>query len=160
LFRGGPAGSVDMQTDKYLSIEAIEMIQYQINAKISPGQFVDILERSGLAGRRPVDDAACMAGMVTNGNLTATAWNGEVLVGIARSVTDFYYCCYLSDLAVDRDCQRQGIGRELIARTQAELGQRCTIILLSAPKAADYYPRIGLERHPQAWVLERKRQII
>ena len=136
-----------------------EMIQYQINAKITPGQFVDILERSGLAERRPVDDAACIAGMVANGNLTVTAWDGEVLVGIARSVTDFHYCCYLSDLAVDRDCQRQGIGREMIARTQAELGRRCTIILLSAPKAAEYYPRIGLERHPQAWILERKKQI-
>ena len=136
------------------------MIQYRINAKITPGQLVDILERSGLAERRPVEDAVCIAGMVANGNLTVTAWNGDALVGIARSVTDFYYCCYLSDLAVDRDYQRQGIGRELIARTQAELGQRCTIILLSAPKAVDYYPRIGLERHPQAWVLERKRQII
>jgi predicted N-acetyltransferase YhbS len=66
---------------------------------------------------------------------------------------EFFYCCYLSDLAVDRDCQRQGIGRELIARTLAELGQRCSIILLSAPKAVDYYPRIGMQRHQQAWVM-------
>ncbi len=133
------------------------MIAYKKNATITPGQFVDILERSGLAERRPVDDATCIAGMVTNGNLTITAWNGKTLVGIARSVTDFFYCCYLSDLAVDRDCQRQGIGRELIARTRAELGQRCSIILLSAPKAVDYYPHIGMQRHPQAWVLEGKR---
>ncbi len=133
------------------------MIVYQKNVKITSGQFVDILERSGLAERRPVDDAACIAGMVKNGNLTITAWSGKTLVGIARSVTDFFYCCYLSDLAVDRDCQRQGIGRELIARTQAELGQRCSIILLSAPKAVDYYPRIGMQRHPQAWVMVGKR---
>jgi len=131
----------------------LEMIEYKKNAKITPEQFVDILNRSGLAERRPVDDETCIAGMVANGNLTITAWNGEVLVGIARSVTDFFYCCYLSDLAVDRDYQRQGIGRELIARTQAELGQRCSIILLSAPKAVDYYPRIGMQRHPQAWVM-------
>ncbi len=135
------------------------MVRYRKNAKITPGQFVDILERSGLAARRPVDDAACMAGMLDNGNLAVTAWNGDALVGIARSVTDFYYCCYLSELAVDRDFQRQGIGRELISQTQAELGKHCTIILLSAPKAVDYYPRIGMERHPQAWVLDRKRQI-
>ena len=132
------------------------MIAYKKNATITPGQFVDILERSGLAERRPVDDAACIAGMVANGNLTITAWNGKTLVGIARSVTDFFYCCYLSDLAVDRGSQRQGIGRELIARTRAELGQRCSIILLSAPKAVDYYPHIGMQRHPQAWVLEGK----
>jgi ribosomal protein S18 acetylase RimI-like enzyme len=95
----------------------------------------------------------------TRGQPPCSFWNKDALVGIARSVTDFYYCCYLSDLAVDRDFQRQGIGRELISRTQAELGNRCTIILLSAPKAVDYYPRIGMERHPQAWVLDRKRQI-
>ncbi len=133
------------------------MIEYQKNVTITAGQFVDILERSGLAERRPVDDAACIAGMVANGNLTITAWKGKTLVGIARSVTDFFYCCYLSDLAVDRECQRQGIGRELIARTQAELGHRCTIILLSAPQAVDYYPRIGMQRHPQTWVLEGNR---
>ncbi len=135
------------------------MIRYQINAKITPGQFVGILERSGLAERRPVEDGACMAGMVANGNLTVTAWNGPTLVGIARSVTDFHYCCYLSELAVDRDHQRQGIGRELIALTQAELGHRCAIILLSAPKAVNYYSRIGMHQHPQAWVLDRKRRL-
>jgi ribosomal protein S18 acetylase RimI-like enzyme len=132
-----------------------DMIEFKTNAKITPGQFVDILERSGLAERRPVDDAACMAGMITNGNLTITAWSKDVLLGIARSVTDFVYCCYLSDLAVDRDYQRQGIGRELVARTLAELGQRCTIILLSAPNAVDYYPHIGMRRHPQAWMMQR-----
>lgn len=134
-------------------------LKYKINAKITPGQFVDILKRSGLAERRPVDDAACIAGMLENGNLAVSAWNKDALVGIARSVTDFYYCCYLSDLAVDRDFQRQGIGRQLISRTQAELGNRCTIILLSAPKAVDYYPRIGMQRHPQAWILDCRRQI-
>lgn len=133
------------------------MVAYKKNATITPGQFVDLLERSGLAARRPVDDAACIAGMVANGNLTITAWKGKTLVGIARSVTDYFYCCYLSDLAVDQDCQRQGIGRKLIARTRAELGQRCSIILLSAPQAVDYYPHIGMQRHPQAWVLEGKR---
>ena len=133
------------------------MIEYKKNATITPGQFVDILDRSGLAERRPVDDAVCIAGMVANANLTITAWNEKALVGIARSVTDFFYCCYLSDLAVDREYQRRGIGRELIARTQAELGQRCTIILLSAPKAVEYYPRIGMQRHPQAWVMAQNR---
>lgn len=135
------------------------MIEYKKNATITPGQFVDILERSGLAERRPVDDPACIAGMVANGNLTITAWKADALVGIARSVTDFFSCCYLSDLAVDRGLQRQGIGRELIARTQAELNDRCAIILLSAPQAVDYYPRIGMQRHPQAWVLARNRSI-
>lgn len=130
------------------------MITYRINAPITPDQFVDILRRSGLAARRPIDDAACMAGMVANGNLTLTAWDDGLLVGIARSVTDFVFCCYLSDLAVDRDYQRQGIGRQLISRTQAALGERATLVLLAAPKAVDYYAHIGMRPHQHAWVLE------
>jgi GNAT superfamily N-acetyltransferase len=135
------------------------MITYRINAPISPGQFVDILRRSGLAERRPIDDPTCMAGMVSNGNLAITAWDEELLVGIARSVTDFVFCCYLSDLAVDRDYQRQGIGRALIARTQAALGDRASLILLAAPKAVDYYPHIGMRPHRHAWVLKGKERL-
>ena len=135
------------------------MIKYEINRAITEEQFVDILRRSGLAERRPVDDPDCIAAMVANADLTVTAWSGNLLVGIARSVTDRAYCCYLSDLAVDRRFQKQGIGRELIARTQVELGPRCTLILLSAPAAVEYYPHIGMEKHHQAWVLPRDKSL-
>ena len=78
--------------------------------------------------------------------------DGDLLVGVARSVTDFAYCCYLSDLAVCADYQRQGIGLELQRRTLAMLGPRCKLILLAAPAAAGYYPHIGFERHESCWV--------
>jgi predicted N-acetyltransferase YhbS len=97
--------------------------------------------------------------MLDHSNLIATAWDGRLLVGIARSVTDFHYCCYLSDLAVDAASQRRGIGRRLIQITQDALGPRCTIILLSAPAAVDYYPHLGFERHPQAWILGRAKAL-
>ena len=134
-------------------------IRYEINRAITSEQFLEVLKRSGLAERRPVDDPECIAGMVKNSNLVVTAWADNALVGVARSVTDYCYCCYLSDLAVDRAYQRKGIGRELIARTQAELGPHCKIILLSAPAAVDYYPHVGMDRHPQAWVLPRNKSV-
>lgn len=93
--------------------------------------------------------------MLANADLTVTAWEENRLVGVARSVTDFSYCCYLSDLAVDTDFQRQGIGRELIRQTTSLLGSKCKLILLAAPNASGYYPRIGFEKHPNAWVLHR-----
>lgn len=77
----------------------------------------------------------------------------DSLVGAARSVTDFHYCCYVSDLAVDQAYQKQGIGRELIRHTRTRLGPRTTVMLLAAPAARDYYPKIGFETHPSAWVL-------
>ena len=97
--------------------------------------------------------------MLEHSNLIATAWDDALLVGIARSVTDFHYCCYLSDLAVDVAYQRRGIGKRLIQLTQDALGRRCKIILLSAPAAVGYYPHLGFERHEQAWVLDRAKKL-
>ena len=116
-------------------------------------QFIAVLEGSGLAERRPVDDRDCLQGMLAEADLLVTAWLGDELIGVARSVTDFSYCCYLSDLAVDAAWQGRGIGRELIRRTRSRLGSGCSLILLAAPAAAEYYPRLGFTRHESAWIL-------
>lgn len=110
--------------------------------------FVDILERSGLAARRPVADRARIAAMLAGASLIVGARDDEGrLVGVARSLTDFSACCYVADLAVDAAYQRRGIGGELVARTHAEAGGAAiTLLLLSAPSALDYYPKIGLAR--------------
>jgi GNAT superfamily N-acetyltransferase len=129
------------------------VIRYAVGESISVDQFVDILRRSTLAERRPVDDRDCLAGMLRHADLLVTAWEQDLLVGVARSVTDFNYCCYLSDLAVDQAYQQTGIGRELIRRTREQLGSGCMVILLSAPAATGYYPRIGFRLHDSAWVL-------
>ncbi len=129
------------------------MLRYSLTDPVSVEAFRDLLLRSTLAERRPVDDPECLAGMLRHADLTAACWDGETLAGIARSVTDFSYCCYLSDLAVDARLQRQGIGKKLIELTQSRLGPRCKIILLSAPAAVEYYPHIGFTHHPQAWLL-------
>jgi ribosomal protein S18 acetylase RimI-like enzyme len=129
-------------------------ITYELNQKITADELIDVFNRSTLGLRRPVDDRACMQGMVDNTNLLVTARSGGLLVGVARSVTDFTFCCYLSCLAVDEKFQKQGIGKELIRRTHAQLGPRCTLILLSAPAAVEYYPHIGFELHPQCWVIK------
>lgn len=129
-------------------------IDYRVNAPVSVDQFIDLLHRSTLAERRPVEDRACMEGMLTNASLTVTAWEGDVLVGIARSVTDFHYACYLSDLAVDAGLQRSGIGKQLQAVTQQQLGPRCKLILLAAPSASAYYEPLGYQHNDRCWVLE------
>ncbi len=128
-------------------------ITYSCEQPITVAQFTDVLRRSTLAERRPVDDPVCLEGMVRNANLVCTAWHGDTLVGVARSVTDFTYCCYLSDLAVDVALQHQGIGKSLIRLTQSRLGPQCKIILLAAPKAEGYYPKLGFTRHASAWLV-------
>jgi predicted N-acetyltransferase YhbS len=134
-------------------------ICYDATRSITEAQFIDVLRRSSLAERRPVDDLVCIAAMLRHGNLLCTAWDGEKLVGVARSVTDFEFCCYLSDLAVDVAYQKQGIGRELIALTKSKLGRKAKIILLAAPKAAQFYPRIGFDAHNSAWILQADREL-
>lgn len=128
------------------------MITYQIGNALNLEAVIELYRASTLGERRPVDNRERMRLMLANANLVVTAWDGDLLVGIARSVSDFSYATYLSDLAVRASHQRQGIGRELIRRTQAQ-GGLATVILLSAPKAVDYYPRIGFTPHPSAWVL-------
>lgn len=129
------------------------MITYRLGNDLDLETVVELYRASTLGERRPVDDRARMAAMLAHANLVVSAWEGELLVGLARSLSDFSYCTYLSDLAVRLSHQRRGIGRELIRRTQ-QAGGRAQIILLAAPKAADYYPRVGFTHHPQAWTLK------
>jgi GNAT superfamily N-acetyltransferase len=130
-------------------------IDFKITATVTSDQFIDLLVRSTLGERRPIDDRQCMEGMLANSNLVVTAWDGDTLVGIARSVTDFHYACYLSDLAVAQSHQKMGIGKELQRRTQAQLGPHCKLILLAAPAANGYYGHIGFTHNDRCWVLDR-----
>ncbi|MBU0631620.1 GNAT family N-acetyltransferase [bacterium] len=130
-------------------------IEYKFDPELTREQFIDILKRSTLAQRRPIDDAECIDGMLENADIIVTATDTNKIVGVARSVTDFNYCCYLSDLAVDKAYQNKGIGKELIKKTQEKLGKKCKIILLSAPSAVEYYPKVGFTQHPSAWTLAR-----
>jgi len=134
-------------------------IVYAVEERVTPEEFIAVLEASTLAERRPVDDRACIEDMVRHANLMVTARRDGRLVGIARTVTDFSYCAYLSDLAVDQSLQKGGIGRELIRLTKEHLGPKCSLILLSAPAAEAYYPRIGFTHHPQAWILGPGKQV-
>ncbi|MCU0959331.1 MAG: GNAT family N-acetyltransferase [Pirellulaceae bacterium] len=130
-------------------------VRYQLEPQLTAAEFIDILHRSTLAARRPVDDAATIRGMLAHADVIVTARIDGRLVGVSRAVTDFSYCTYLSDLAVDVAYQRRGIGRELIRRTHEAAGSATTLLLLAAPGAATYYPHIGLVRHESCWVRTR-----
>lgn len=131
-------------------------VTYRIGNDIDLDAFIELYRASTLGERRPIENRETMAAMLRHGNLTVSAWHGDRLVGISRSLTDFAYVAYLADLAVHADYQRRGIGIELIARTRAAMGPDSTIILLAAPAAADYYPKIGFTHRPQAWMLRAK----
>ncbi len=128
-------------------------LAYSLDRRITLVQFREVLERSGLAARRPMENADCLQGMLDHADVLATCWAGEQLVGVARSVSDHHYACYLSDLAVDAAFQKRGIGTRLVELTRSSLGPQGKIILLSAPGAVDYYPHIGFQPHPSAWVM-------
>ena len=134
------------------------MIEYRVGNELDLDAVIELYRASTLGERRPVDERERMGLMVANANLVVTAWDGDLLVGISRSLTDFVYATYLADLAVRLSHQRLGIGKELIRRTQAE-AVKANIILLAAPKAVDYYPHIGFERHESAWMLKAGRLI-
>jgi len=131
------------------------MITYSEDAIISPEQAIDLYIRSTLGERRPIDNIGTFAAMLDNASLTISAWDGEKLVGISRSLTDFAYVAYLADLAVDEQYQRQGIGKHLIEKTKERLGPSCMIVLLAAPKANTYYEHLGFEHNARAWTIKQ-----
>lgn len=131
-------------------------IEYTLEPELSPAEFIDVLVRSTLSERRPVDQLETIADMLRNADVILTARNEGKLIGISRAITDFAYCTYLSDLAVDTAFQRCGIGRELISRTHEAAGIHTRLILLAAPTAASYYPHIGMQQHDSCWMIMPK----
>lgn len=128
-------------------------IRYEINPKLTVDQFIDILHRSTLGQRRPLDNRTDMQTMLDLGNYYITAYHDEKLVGLARAMTDFVYTTYLSDLAVDESYQHQGIGKKLLFMMKEAI-PKAKLILLAAPAAETYYPKIGLERHNHCFIIK------
>jgi ribosomal protein S18 acetylase RimI-like enzyme len=132
-------------------------IAYALEPGLSAGEFRAVLIASTLGERRPVGDLERLDLMLRYAGVIVTARDGQRLVGVSRAITDFSFCCYLSDLAVDVAYQRQGIGKRLIAETQAAAGERAMLILLAAPAAQGYYPKIGMQHMPHCWAFSRER---
>lgn len=131
-------------------------VAYQLEPNLSAEEFIDCLVRSTLAERRPVDNREIISGMLKNADILVSARTADgLLVGVSRAITDYSYCTYLSDLAVDKAFQGLGIGRELIERTHSTAGHGTMLLLLSAPAAESYYPHIGMTHHRSAWFLPR-----
>ena len=136
------------------SVTAMTTLQYRTDALLTAAQVADLFRASGI--RRPVDDLPRLQRMLDGADLVISVWAGDRLVGLCRALTDFSYCCYLSDLAVHRDWQRQGIGRQMVENLRQYIGEGCSLLLLSAPEAMDYYPGLGFERVDNAFLIKRK----
>jgi len=128
-------------------------IQFRADNTYSILEIIGLYDSAGL--NRPTQDMERIADMYRHSNLVITAWDGALLVGVARSVTDFYYSCYLSDLAVRKEYQRQGIGRQLVLQTKEMIGDRCMLLLLATPSAIEYYPKIGMETVNNGFIIKR-----
>jgi predicted N-acetyltransferase YhbS len=129
-------------------------ITYAAAPDISPQELAELFRSSGI--RRPIDDLPRLGEMLRHANLVIGAYDDGRLVGVARALTDFSYCCYLSDLAVAREHQRRGIGRALIDLVRARIGEHSMLLLLSAPEAMDYYPALGFEEVGNGWIIKRQ----
>jgi GNAT superfamily N-acetyltransferase len=130
--------------------------QLETYPELNVDEFIDVLRRSTLAERRPVGEPETIRDMLANADIIVTARADGLLVGISRAITDHSFCTYLSDLAVDQDYQNRGIGKELIRRTHESAGHHTTLILLAAPKARTYYPRVGMLAHDSCWTIPRQ----
>jgi len=130
-------------------------IEYRHNTPLAAADVAAVFDASGI--RRPTKDLARIERMFANANLVISAWHENKLVGVCRALTDFSYCCYLSDLAVDKTYQKYGIGSELIARIQETIGDEVALILLSSPEAMKFYPKLGFEKVENGFIIKRIR---
>jgi GNAT superfamily N-acetyltransferase len=129
-------------------------IIYRDDAELGVEQVIALYKKSTLGERRPIDRLDVFEGMIRNADIIITAWHNESLVGISRALTDYTYVTYLADLAVDEQYQHHGIGKQLIEETQKRCEPDCMMVLLAAPKANDYYPKLGFTHNPRAWMLK------
>jgi len=129
-------------------------ITYRQDVTPDTDAIIAVYESSGI--NRPTQDKERISKMYAHANVVVTAWKNELLVGVARSITDYCYCCYLSDLAVRSEYQNAGIGKKLIALTKDVIGDECMLLLVAAPSAANYYPKIGMDRVSDAFIIKRK----
>ena len=127
-------------------------IQFKVNTKISAADAIEVFKDAGID--RPIEDPARIQAMLDNSNLIVTAWDGTHLIGIARSVTDYTYCCYLSDLAVKKENQKSGVGTTLIELTQNAAGEKTMLILLSNSAAMEYYPKTGFDKTEHGFIIK------
>ena len=129
------------------------MIEYQHNLPLDPADVIRVFESSGIT--RPTKDVARIARMFASSNLVISAWSDGILVGVCRALTDYSYCCYLSDLAVDSNFQKNGIGKELIQRVRTVIGEEVALILLSSPGAMSFYPTAGFANVENGFTFKR-----
>ena len=128
-------------------------ISYKLDFTPDINLVIDLYDSSGI--NRPTSDKERIAKMYANSNLIVTAWDNNILVGISRSLTDFCFCCYLSDLAVRKEYQKHGIGKKLISLTKEKIGDQTMLLLLSAPTAMDYYPKAGFQKVENGFIINR-----
>lgn len=128
-------------------------IEFKVGMVPKTSEIIEVYNSSGI--KRPTKDSERIAKMYANSNLIISAWLNDELIGISRSLTDFCYACYLSDLAVKKEYQKEGIGKRLIELTKKEIGKETALILLSAPIAMEYYPKIGFENIDNGFIIRR-----
>jgi N-acetylglutamate synthase-like GNAT family acetyltransferase len=129
-------------------------IIYRTDCIPSAKEVINLYTDAGLP--RPTNDAERIKKMFAHSNLVVTAWDGEVLIGVSRCLTDFSWCCYLADLAVRSDYMKKGIGKKLIEISKEKAGEQSMVLLLSVPAAMDYYPKTGMEKVENGFIFQRR----
>lgn len=118
--------------------------------RVSAEEYTDFLKRTDLGSQYPKERfAQRIARLVDSVSISLTARNAEgLLVGALFGLTDFAYWLYVTDLGVDRDYERRGIGRRLMKAAHELAGgeKDIAVYLIANENAVPFYEKCGMKK--------------
>ena len=118
--------------------------------RVSQSEYIDFLKRTDLGSQYPKERFdERIEKLVNNVSISIVARNEDnLIVGVLFGLTDFAYWLYVTDLGMDRNYERQGIGRRLMkAALEAAGGEKdIAVYLIANENAVPFYEKLGMKR--------------
>lgn len=118
--------------------------------RLTPAEYVDFLRRTDLGSQYPRERfEERIPKLLHSASVSLAARNEDgLLVGVLLGLTDFAYWLFVTDLGVDRDYERQGIGRRLMKEAHAIAGgeRDVAVYLVANENAIPFYEKLGMEK--------------
>ena len=118
--------------------------------RLNSAEYIDFLKRTDLGSQYPKERFyERIKKLVKNVSISLVARNEKgLIVGVLFGLTDFCYWLYITDLGVDRNYERQGIGSKLMKKAHEIAGgeKDIAVYLIANDNAIPFYEKLGMKK--------------